>query len=122
MADDTTDSVKEKFAARFEGEEQDAENAKNEQTEKTSEKAESSETGSTSNIKNAWTNHSVYLPDELAQALGREYKQLDLDLDREHNLSIKKTRHYYPLIVSLGLERLEELETEEIKERVKDLD
>lgn len=112
MADDGTgDAVKDRFASRFESEE----NRKNEQGPKNPKNEKASETV---NVKREWSNHSFYLPDALADTLGRRYKYLDLELDEEFGVSIQKTRHYYPLIVELGLERLDELEPEEVKERV----
>ncbi|SEP32367.1 hypothetical protein SAMN04487948_1524 [Halogranum amylolyticum] len=126
MANETGDSVKDRFAQRF-GDENDekAERVKNEQQEKKAEKAKNvkdSKNEKTVNIKSEWTNHSIYLNDELASSLSHNYKRLDLDLDQDYGLSIKKTRHYYPLIVKLGLERLEELESKEVKERIEELE
>ena len=129
MAGDPSDDVKSRFAQRFENDEKDqrGENEKTEQSgqkektagnEQTGERSKTAKNGKTVNIKEAWTNHSVYLPEELTSELGRQYKYLDLELDEEFGMSIQKTRHYYPLIVALGLERLEELEAKEVKEQL----
>ena len=153
MSDDTKDTVKDKFAQRFENEttdkqdapavinEQatqpehahDADRAKNAQDAKNMENDEASENdriaenaGSEEHakasqpirIKDAWPNHSVYLPEDTADVLSATYKKLDWQLDAEYGLDIKKTRHYYPLVVQLGLERFEELDQEEVKERI----
>lgn len=124
MAGNPSDDVKSRFAQRFENDEK-------EQSDQPEQEAKTTKTGQTDNpskkektvnIKEAWTNHSVYLPDELTSELGRRYKYLDLQLDEEFGKSIQKTRHYYPLIVALGLERLEGLETKEVKERLDELD
>lgn len=128
MANDTGESVKDKFAARFDDEQESDEKknsnkAKKEKKDKKQQKPKDSESSSFSNIKKSqWQNHSFYLPPELANMLGRGYKQLDLDLDTEYGLSIQKTRHYYPLITLLGLEKLDELEAKEVKEKLEQLE
>lgn len=126
MSNNTSDSVKDRFAERFEGEED--EQSENEQQEKTEQKKKTEEQKKSSkkekkvNTKKDWTNHSIYLNNVLAADLSRSYKRLDLDLDEEYGKSIKKTRHYYPLIIKLGLERLEELEVKEVKEKIESME
>lgn len=73
------------------------------------------------NIKKEWNVRSVYLSDDLDDDLTTAFKRLDLDLDEmDTDIDLKKTRHFYPLIVELGLERLEELEVTEITERLEE--
>ena len=124
MSNETGDSVKDRFAKRFEDEkDQNTEPEKNENQDQGSKTAISSKKERKEiSPKNDWTNHSVYLNDELASSLSRSYKRLDLDLDEEYGLSIKKTRHYYPLIVKLGLEQLDELGSKEVKDRLEELE
>lgn len=117
MANETSDSVKDRFAQRFENE-----NSNQEQKSKTDQTDQSSKKEKTANIKQAWANHSFYMPEQLASELSTSYKILDLELDQEQNLSIQKTRHYYPLIVKLGLDRLDELDSEEVKEELEQLE
>lgn len=74
------------------------------------------------NVKEEWNAFSVYLPEELDDNLSRAYKKLDWELDEAEGLSIKKTRHFYPLVVDLGLERIERMESNEIKERMEDIE
>ena len=124
MADnDTSESVKDKFAARFDNDEKKDEEPKKHEEDQSSESVKKGKKPSFSNIKKSqWQNHSFYLPPELANSLGRGYKQLDLDLDREYELSIQKTRHYYPLITLLGLEKLNALDAKEVKEKLETLE
>lgn len=72
------------------------------------EKEQESESESRSqpkSIRGEWPNHSFYLPeDEIADDLNSQFKKLDWELSDEYSIDIKKTRHYYPLIVDLGLE------------------
>ena len=132
MPEKPSDDVKSRFAARFENDEADEPDG-NEQSSKTAKTiqntknkntfnpAKGEKKDQTANIKEDWTNHSVYLPDHLTADLGRQYKYLDLDLDEKFGFSIQKTRHYYPLVVKLGLERLDELESKDIKEEIEAL-
>lgn len=127
MADNPSNDVKNRFAERFEKDEnskpdKNGQRSKAAKNEKDEQNGKVSKGGQTVNIKKSWTNHSVYLPDELADTLGRQYKYLDLELDEEFGLSIQKTRHYYPLIVKLGLERLDQIDSKDIKERLEQLE
>jgi hypothetical protein len=70
------------------------------------------------NVKKAWNAITVYLPDEIEREYSKAYKQLDLELMDETDLTLKKTRHYNPLIIELGVECLEQMERNEIKERM----
>lgn len=46
------------------------------------------------------------------------FKRLNLNLsEADTDVDLKKTRHFYPLIVELGLEHLESMEVTEITER-----
>ena len=129
MSDETGEDVKSRFARRFDddgggsgkdepaskdGEVKTDRNATNPVTEKKSKKAK--------NVKKEWNAKSVYLPDEIEQSLSRTYKKLDWQLDEDEGISIKKTRHYYPLIIMLGLEQLESMESTEVKERLEVLE
>lgn len=125
MSDDTKDAVKDKFAQRFENEDkssQTPEEAKTSKPDQISGAAKNAKTVEKVNIKEDWKNHSFYLPDELADDLTSHYKRLDWELDDELDQEFKKTRHYYPLIVALGLDQLEGLESEDIKERLEDIE
>lgn len=71
------------------------------------------------NVKRDWSGRSFYFPDRLVDELSISFKRLSLQLaESETDLSLKKTRHYYPLVVELGLERLRELNEREIRERI----
>lgn len=68
------------------------------------------------NVKKDWNATTVYLPDDLDGRLSTTYKRTDLEVSEGSELSLKKTRHYYPLVVALGLERLESMEVNEVME------
>jgi hypothetical protein len=118
---DGRDEVTDRLASRFEqeaeaeeraGDEVSSQNATN-ATNATNGKRE----GKVPNVKNAWNAKSIYLPDDLDRDLTREYKRLDLELDGELD-GFKKTRHFYPLVIAAGLERLDGMERDELMERI----
>jgi hypothetical protein len=75
------------------------------------------------NIKEEWNVRSFYLSDDLDGRLSTAFKRLDLDLSESDNdIDLKKTRHFYPLLVELGLERLEEMDVTEVTERLESKD
>lgn len=75
------------------------------------------------NIKKEWNVRSFYLNDDLDSDLTTAFKRLDLSLsEADADVDLKKTRHFYPLIVELGLERLEGMEVTEVTEQLESED
>jgi hypothetical protein len=71
------------------------------------------------NIKKEWNVRSFYLDDGLDSDLTTAFKRLDLSLsEADAEVNLKKTRHFYPLIVELGLERLAGMDITEVTERL----
>jgi DNA polymerase elongation subunit (family B) len=71
------------------------------------------------NIKKEWNVRSFYLDDGLDSDLTTAFKRLDLSLsEADAEVNLKKTRHFYPLIVELGLERLAGMDVTEVTERL----
>jgi hypothetical protein len=131
MADgDDVDDVDDRLSKRFDGPDADtSQNAQNAQNDTASQNAQNDMSSSTSqnesaaqkvkNIKKEWNVRSFYLNDELNDELVTAFKRLDLELDEaDVDLSLKKTRHFYPLVVELGLERMEGMDVSEITERL----
>lgn len=69
------------------------------------------------NVKKAWNAITVYLPDDIERKYSKAYKRLDLELT-DDDITLKKTRHYNPLVIELGMEQLERMERNEITERI----
>jgi hypothetical protein len=115
MSDDLDDRLK----ARFDGEEDD--DTDDSQTDMSSSESQTDENAQASqkaqNIKKEWNVRSFYLDDDLDSDLSTAFKRLDLELsEADAGVNLKKTRHFYPLIVQLGLERLEQMEVTEVTE------
>lgn len=118
MADDDLDD---RLSRRFEGGEGDESDdtgidmsstpSQSDKKSQTSQKAQ--------NIKKEWNVRSIYLDDDLDSRVTTAFKRLDLDVsESEADIDLKKTRHFYPMLVQLGLERLEEMEVTEVTERL----
>lgn len=73
------------------------------------------------NVKQEWKGTTMYLPDAVKGDVGKAFKQLDLQLDDDLT-KFRKTRHFYPLLVEAGKERLESMERDEIMERLERID
>lgn len=57
---------------------------------------------SVGNVKTEWRAHTVYLNNHLSHKLSKTYKKLRWLL-ADFDFEMEKTRHYYPLVVHLGL-------------------
>lgn len=64
------------------------------------------------NVKQDWKGWTVYLPEPFLDDVRDESKLLDVRLDRD----VKMDRHFKPLLIALGKERLEGMEDEEVTE------
>lgn len=70
-------------------------------------------------IRDAWNPNSIRLPDSIQDTFASEYKRLDWQLEQsEAGFAFSKDRYYKPLVVALGLATLQELDTDEITDRV----
>lgn len=58
----------------------------------------------------------MYLPETQVKDLRRLYNVLKAKYEFEYDEDFEKNRHFYPLVVQYGLERLEGLEPSEIRE------
>lgn len=115
----TDDEIDDRLSKRFEGDD-DADSDENtdmsSQPDRNAQKSQKAK-----NIKKEWNVRSFYLSDDLDDEVTTAFKRLDLDLDgADTDIDLKKTRHFYPLLVELGLERLEELEVTEVTEQLEE--
>jgi hypothetical protein len=125
MTDDLDDRLSRRFDAEQDDEtEQSSQQSQNDMGSTQSQDDESAQASQKAqNIKKAWNVRSFYLDDELDQDLTTAFKRLDLEFsEADAGVDLKKTRHFYPLIVEFGLERLEEMDVTEVTERLEGKD
>ncbi|WP_423746429.1 hypothetical protein V5735_18470 (plasmid) [Haladaptatus sp. SPP-AMP-3] len=60
----------------------------------------------------------MYLPEEQRSELNFRYKELNLAYERAVGEELEKNRHFYPLVVQAGLEALDGIDGEAIRERL----
>ncbi|WP_458210670.1 hypothetical protein [Haladaptatus sp. NG-SE-30] len=98
---------------------------------KTSEMADSSEHDETDgtdeqskaeSVKDARVGTYMYLPEDQRSKLNFRYKELNLTYERSFGEELEKNRHFYPLVVQAGLEALDGLDGEELRERLSRLE
>lgn len=126
MADDELDD---RLSRRFESSQKDeaedqSEKSQNDMSSTSSQKEKKAQSSQKAkNVKEEWNVRSFYLSDDLDSRVSTAFKRLDLDLsEADSDIDLKKTRHYYPLLVELGLDRLEEMDITEVTERLESKD
>lgn len=69
-------------------------------------------------VKKEWDAVNIYLPEEYIDRMDNHFRKLRFESGDE----LQKARHYYLLVVSLGLERVEGMELSEVKEELERID
>ena len=90
------------------------------ETRVTSSSSETKETSKT-NIKDEWNGRTIYIPDSILDDMEDTYLESQLKLRKAGRDEFKKNRHFYPLLVQLGLEALSDTEADEIQARLSDI-
>jgi hypothetical protein len=130
MPSEDDSGVRDRLSARFDDEESsDEQDSQKERDENatvgndgdSSTSMNASNAWASKNVKKDWNATTIYLPDDLNRAMTTAYKRADLELSAEFNHSIKKTRHYYPLLIALGMEQLESMEANEVMEVLEEM-
>ena len=71
-------------------------------------------------VKEQQTGTYMYLPETQVKRLRRQYNVLKAEYEFEYDEEFEKNRHFYPLVVRYGLERLDELDTAQIRDRLEE--
>ena len=73
-------------------------------------------------VREAWNGTTFYLPDEMRDQLDDEFRRVEYELGGEiDGTSLKKDRHFKPLVISVGLDRLQEMDAEEIEAALREM-
>jgi len=85
---------------------------------KTDDAAESPTVDDSASVKATRVGTYMYLPEDQRSTLDFRYKELNLAYERAVGAELEKNRHFYPLVVQAGLEALDGVDGEEIRERL----
>jgi uncharacterized membrane protein YfhO len=91
-------------------------------TNETTEVTETSSGDSVTNVKEEWNGRTIYVPDDVLDALENTYLETQLTLRKSDVNQFKKNRHFYPVLVQFGLEALANADADEIQARLSELD
>jgi hypothetical protein len=72
-------------------------------------------------VKETWNGLYLYLPDSLKSDFQLAYKSTSLAYQRESGSELPKMRAYYPLVVKLGMEAVEEMDAVELEAELAEL-
>ena len=64
----------------------------------------------------------MYLPEDLRQEFDLVASEVDTQRQRRNGKKVEKIRHFEPLVVALGLEAIENLDDDELEERLAEFD
>ena len=128
MSDDIDDRLSKRFESSKTADEQQDDSTESSESNQNSQKSQTNNNSQKNkksqkaqNVKKEWNVRSIYLDDDLDRQLLTAFKRLDLELsEAETDINLKKTRHFYPLLVELGLERLESMDITEVTERLEE--
>ncbi|ADJ16535.1 hypothetical protein [Halalkalicoccus jeotgali] len=73
------------------------------------------------NIKDEWNGRTIYIPDDVLDAMEDTYLESQLKLRKAGQNEFKKNRHFYPLLVQFGLEALSDADVEDIRARLSEI-
>jgi len=93
-----------------------------EQTDETGETDESDDEDDRTPVKDEQVGTYFYLPEGQRDELRYQYKALSAEYEREFGEDLEKNRHYYPLLVEYGLERLESADAQDVREMLAELE
>jgi len=64
----------------------------------------------------------MYLPESLQKEMNRQFGLLETEFEYEFDEDFEKNRHYFPLLVKAGLDSLDGLDMQEVKEKIDEFD
>ncbi len=64
----------------------------------------------------------MYLPESLQKEMNRQFGMLETEYEYEFDEDFEKNRHYFPLLVKAGLDSLDNLDVQAVKEKINEFD
>ncbi|WP_435159702.1 hypothetical protein [Haladaptatus sp. DFWS20] len=86
------------------------------ETGETSKPSKSSKPSEPESVKDTRVGTYMYLPESQRTELDFRYKELNLAYERAFGDELEKNRHFYPLVVEAGLNALDGVDGEEVRE------
>ncbi|GAA0241299.1 hypothetical protein ACFFQF_29730 [Haladaptatus pallidirubidus] len=86
------------------------------ETSETDEPSNSSKPSKPMSVKDTQVGTYMYLPENQRSELDFRYKELNLEYERSFGDELEKNRHFYPLVVQAGLDALDGMDGEEIRD------
>lgn len=123
---DRGQSVADRMSRRFEGDDADSDpsepsdSSEHSGSDDPSDGSESSER--VRNVKEEWNGTYIYLPDDVDGPLDAEFDRLVYECGRDLSWKPKKNRHYYPLVVTDGIDAIREMDAATFRERLEELE
>ncbi|TYT60927.1 hypothetical protein [Natrialba swarupiae] len=66
------------------------------------------------NVKEEWEGVTIYLPSDLHNALNLSYRELSYESARTTSYDLQKLQDFYPLLVAVGLNNLNQSDTDDL--------
>ena len=73
-------------------------------------------------VKDEQVGTYLYLPEGQRDEMKYQYKMLSAEYEREFGEELEKNRHFYPLVVEYGLDRLADLDAQDVRDLLDELD
>jgi negative regulator of genetic competence, sporulation and motility len=73
-------------------------------------------------VKDQYQGTYIYIPPDLREQMDLIADTLDLNRRQRNGNRVEKIRHFYPLVVSLGLERINNTDDEALEQRIAEFD
>lgn len=124
MSDDRSERLRSKRKraanrAREQTEDKTVKPDKTDKPDKEGEKEESEEEVTPVKERDDWGAIQMHLPDDLRDDLELAFDETNLELKKDGEEKLQKLLHYYPLVVSAGIDAIEGMDVDEINDQAK---
>lgn len=121
MSDSDPDAEGESRSERLRRRRQQRQPAQESETDEPSKPSETAETSESSDpdepsVKDERAGTYMYLPESQKKEIAYRYSQLKGEYEYEYDEDLEKNRHFYPLLIKYGLDSLESMDAEDVRE------